>query len=75
MTHACTIVKRAKHKPKTLFFLYHVARARNLEDAIGLVRHGFLEWILNQHIRPYLRLVDKIAHANCRVRPAPFFLC
>lgn len=32
----------------------------NLEDAIWLVRHGFLEWILNQHTRPYLRLINKL---------------
>ena len=34
--------------------------ARNLEEAITLVRHGFLEWILNQHTRPYLRLINTL---------------
>jgi hypothetical protein len=32
----------------------------NLDEAISLVRHGFLEWILNQHTRPYLRLINKL---------------
>jgi hypothetical protein len=32
----------------------------NLEEARTLVRHGFLEWILNQHTRPYLRLINKL---------------
>jgi hypothetical protein len=32
----------------------------NLEEALRLVRHGFLEWILNQYTRPYLRLANKL---------------
>jgi len=32
----------------------------NLEEALKLVRHGFLEWILNQHTQPYLRLINKL---------------
>jgi hypothetical protein len=34
--------------------------SNNLEEAINLVRHGFLEWILNQHTRPYLALINKL---------------
>jgi hypothetical protein len=32
----------------------------NLEEAISLVRHGFLEWLLNRQTRPYLRLINKL---------------
>ena len=31
-----------------------------LTNAIELVRHGFAEWILNQHTRPYRRLINKL---------------
>jgi hypothetical protein len=32
----------------------------SLGDAIKLVRHGFLEWILNQHARLNLRLINQL---------------
>jgi len=32
----------------------------NPEEAIGLVRHGFAEWILNQHTKPYRQLINKL---------------
>ena len=32
----------------------------SLGDAIKLVHHGFLEWILNQHTRPYIRLINQL---------------
>jgi hypothetical protein len=32
----------------------------NLEESIKLLRHGFMEWILSQHTKPYLRLINKL---------------
>jgi len=33
---------------------------RNPQKALELVRHGFAEWILNQHTRPYRQLINKL---------------
>jgi len=30
------------------------------EEALELVRHGFAEWILNQHTKPYRQLINKL---------------
>lgn len=30
------------------------------QKAIELVRHGFVEWMLNQHTRPYRQLINKL---------------
>ena len=30
------------------------------QKAIGLVSHGFTEWILNQHSKPYMQLINKL---------------
>ena len=30
------------------------------EEALELVRHGFAEWILNQHTKPYRQFIDKL---------------
>ena len=32
----------------------------SLQEALELVRHGFAEWILNQHSRPYRQLINKL---------------
>jgi len=32
----------------------------NREKAIELVRHGFAEWILNRHTKPYRQLINKL---------------
>ena len=32
----------------------------NPQEAIELVRHGFAEWILNQHTKPYRQLINKL---------------
>ena len=32
----------------------------NPQKAIELVRHGFLEWMLNQDTRPYRQLINKL---------------
>ena len=32
----------------------------NPKKAIELVRHGFAEWILNQHTKPYRQLINKL---------------
>jgi len=34
--------------------------SRDLQESLELVRHGFVEWMLNQHTRPYLRLINKL---------------
>jgi len=34
--------------------------SRDMQESVELVRHGFLEWILNQHTRPYLALINKL---------------
>lgn len=33
---------------------------KNLEESLELVRHGFAEWILNQHTRPHRQLINKL---------------
>ena len=33
---------------------------KNPQKAIELVRHGFAEWILNQHTKPYRQLINKL---------------
>jgi len=33
---------------------------KDSEDAIELVRHGFVEWLLNRHTGPYRQLVNKL---------------
>jgi len=33
---------------------------RNPENALKLARHGFVEWILNQHTQPYRQLINKL---------------
>lgn len=33
---------------------------KNPEEALELVRHGFAEWILNQHTKPYRQLINKL---------------
>lgn len=32
----------------------------NEQEALELVRHGFAEWILNQHTKPYRQLINKL---------------
>jgi len=32
----------------------------NEQEALELVRHGLMEWILNQHTKPYRRLINKL---------------
>jgi len=32
----------------------------NSQEALELVRHGFAEWILNQHTKPYRQLINKL---------------
>ena len=34
--------------------------SENLEESLELVRHGFAEWILNQHTRPHRQLINKL---------------
>jgi hypothetical protein len=34
--------------------------AKNPEETIELVKHGFAEWILNQHTKPYRQLINKL---------------
>ena len=34
--------------------------AENPEQSLELVRHGFAEWILNQHTRPHRQLINKL---------------
>jgi len=34
--------------------------AENLERAVELVRHGFSEWLLNQHSSPYRLIINKL---------------
>lgn len=33
--------------------------AENPKKAIELLHHGFLEWLLNQHTKPYRQLINK----------------
>ena len=37
-----------------MIFVY----AESGDEAVELVRHGFLEWLLNQHTRPYRELIN-----------------
>lgn len=30
------------------------------DEASELIRHGFVEWILNQHTKPYRQLINKL---------------
>jgi len=32
----------------------------NPQEAVELVRHGFAEWMLNQHMKPYRQLINKL---------------
>lgn len=32
----------------------------SFQEALDLVRHGFVEWILNQHTKPYRQLINKL---------------
>lgn len=34
--------------------------AEELAEAVDLVHHGFAEWMLNRHARPYRELVNKL---------------
>jgi hypothetical protein len=34
--------------------------AEDEDEALGLVRHGFAEWLLNQHTRKYRMLINKL---------------
>jgi hypothetical protein len=34
--------------------------AEDEEEALELVRHGFAEWLLNQHTRKYRMLINKL---------------
>lgn len=34
--------------------------ADNPQEAIDLVRHGFMEWILNQQTKPYRQLINRL---------------
>ena len=34
--------------------------AKDPERAIDLTAHGFTEWLLNQHSKPYRRLINKL---------------
>ena len=37
-----------------------VIYAKNPADAKQLLSHGFVEWILNQHTKPYRQLINKL---------------
>jgi len=37
-----------------------VIYAENPKKAIELLRHGFLEWLLNRHTKPYRQLINKL---------------
>jgi hypothetical protein len=34
--------------------------AEDQQKAIELLRHGFLEWLVNKHTRPYRQLINKL---------------
>jgi hypothetical protein len=34
--------------------------SENPQKVIELVRHGFAEWLLNQHTKPYRQLINKL---------------
>ena len=34
--------------------------ATGFDEAAELLRHGFLEWVLNQHTKPYRQLINKL---------------
>ena len=34
--------------------------AENLDRAVELVAHGFAEWLLNQHSKPYRQMINKL---------------
>lgn len=34
--------------------------ADNRQEAIELVRHGFMEWVLNQQTKPYRQLINRL---------------
>lgn len=34
--------------------------SRNAQEALELVLHGFVEWILNQHTKPYRQLANSL---------------
>jgi hypothetical protein len=34
--------------------------AENAQKAIELLRHGFLEWLMNRHTKPYRQLINKL---------------
>jgi hypothetical protein len=41
---------------KDTIFIY----ADDLDRALELVRHGFTEWLLNQHSKPYRMMINKL---------------
>ena len=40
----------------TTIFIY----SKNHDEVLDLLRHGFAEWLLNQHARPYLQLINNL---------------
>jgi len=34
--------------------------SKNHDEALDLLRHGFAEWLLNQHARPYMKLINSL---------------
>ena len=34
--------------------------SKNHDEVLDLLRHGFAEWLLNQHARPYLQLINNL---------------
>ena len=37
-----------------------VTYARSPEEAIELLRHGFLEWLMNRNTKPYRQLINML---------------
>ena len=37
-----------------------IVYAEEPEEAVQLLRHGFLEWVLNQHTNPYRQLINSL---------------
>jgi hypothetical protein len=48
--------KLAEEVVNDTIFIY----TENLQEALELVRHGFAEWILNQHTKPYRQLINNL---------------
>jgi hypothetical protein len=37
-----------------------VIYSENLKEAVELLRHGFLEWLMNRHTKPYRQLINRL---------------